>query len=165
MNATNDDERNKGGRPPKFSEPRRPITVTLPERTLEQLAAIDKDRAKAIVKATEGMIHHGKGTERPVEVVEALAGTGIILVGPSRHLKRIPFLRLVEVAPGRFLLVIPTGTAPDSLEIALVDLLDSIPASEAHERKMITALQLLLRTFRLNRKVSKAEILFVSTGK
>ena len=165
MNATNDDERNKGGRPPKFSEPRRPITVTLPERTLEQLAAIDKDRARAIVKATEGISPRGKAPDRPVEVVEALPGTGIILVGPSRYLKKIPFLRLVEVAPSRFLLVIPTGTAPDSLEIALVDLRDSIPTAEVHERKMITALQLLLRTFRLNRKVTKAEILFVSTGK
>ena len=29
----------RGGRPPKFREPRRPVTVTLPERTLRLLDA------------------------------------------------------------------------------------------------------------------------------
>jgi hypothetical protein len=43
----------KIGRRPKFRGPRRPVTVTLPERTLATLAAIDADRARAIVKVTE----------------------------------------------------------------------------------------------------------------
>ena len=41
-------EKHPGGRPAKFAEPSRPVTVTLPERVLQLLAAVDADRAKAI---------------------------------------------------------------------------------------------------------------------
>ena len=33
-------------------------------------------------------------------------------------LKRIPFLKLIEIAPARYLLTIPSGTAVESLEVA-----------------------------------------------
>ena len=156
--------RGKGGRPPKFSEPRRPVTLTLPERTLEQLAEIDADRARAVVKAASAL--SGRDAEHPsIEVVEVLPGSGIILVGPSRYLKRISFLRLVEVAPRRFLLVLPSGTAPDSLEIALMDVLDGIPEREVKEKALVRDLQRLLSLYRRGSKVTKAEILFVDTGR
>ena len=43
------------GRPAKFAEPSRPVTVTLPERILDLLAAVDSDRAQAIVKTVEAI--------------------------------------------------------------------------------------------------------------
>ena len=43
----------KGGRPAKFDEPSRPVTITLPDRILDRLKEIDADRALAIVKAVE----------------------------------------------------------------------------------------------------------------
>src|SRR5215475_1507076 len=87
------------GRPPKFSEPRRPVTVTLPESTLARLAAINPDRAQAIVKAVGTAVPLDSKSQKQVEVVEVSPGVGIILVGPSRYLKRIKWLRLVKVAP------------------------------------------------------------------
>src|SRR5262245_21906986 len=95
------------GRPPKFSESRRPVTVTLPESTLARLTAINPDRARAIVKAVGTAVAVSGKHQKQVEVVEVSPGVGIILVGPSRYLKRIKWLRLVEVAPMRYLLTIP----------------------------------------------------------
>jgi len=158
-------ERNRGGRPPKFREPRRPVTLTLPERTLRLLAAVDKDRARAVVKVTDAAL---APTDTPqsklVDVVEVMPGVGIILVGASRCLRQIPWLRLVEVAPARFLLSIPSGTPVDSLEIALDDLREAVPPADARERAILEQLHALIRTLRRGRSVSKAEMLFVDTS-
>jgi hypothetical protein len=152
------------GRPPKFKEPRRPITVTLPERTLALLAAIDADRARAIVKATKAAIPATRNGGKPVELVEILPGIGIIIVGPSRYLQKIKWLRLIELAPARFLLTIPTGTAVDSLELAVVDLLQNLKPYEKWERFMLETLRDLMRSLRLAGKFMKAELLFVDTN-
>jgi hypothetical protein len=154
-----------GGRPPKFREPRRAVTVTLPERTLLQLAAVDPDRARAIVRVTESVVREDLPPGKLVEVVEIEPGTGVILVGPSASLRRIPWLKLVEVAPARHLLVIPSGTPIDSLEVAVMDLLEDLPAAEEHERTILEELEVRIRQLRRSKKVSKAELLFVDTAK
>jgi len=86
--------KNRGGRPRKFAEPSRPITVTLPDRTLELLQAVDQDRAKAITKIADAAIY-GKSLDRAVvRLVEIEPGTAVIVVAPSKRLKEIPWLRL-----------------------------------------------------------------------
>jgi hypothetical protein len=152
----------KRGRPPKFREPRRPITVTLPESTLSQLAAIDSDRAQAIVKATAAALPLDP-KRKPVELVEVLPGLSVIVIGPSQLIQRIQWLRLVEIAPLRFLLTIPPGTSVDSVELALVDLLQSLKAHEDWERSILMALRDLMRRLRMEGKLSKGELLFVET--
>jgi hypothetical protein len=152
----------KKGRPPKFQEPRRPITVTLPETTLARLAACDPDRAKAIVKVTNAAL--SPTGRKPIELVEVMPGLSIIIVGPSRYLQKIRWLRLIEVAPSRFLLTIPTGTVVDSLELAVVDMVQNLKPSEEWEKSLLEALRDLMRHVRLAGKVSKAEILFVETN-
>lgn len=154
-----------GGRPPKFDEPRRPITLTLPERTLRQLAAIDADRARAIVKVADAVVRKDTSRAKPVEIVEVAPGKGIILVGPSRCLREIPWLRLAEIAPTRYLLTITPGTAIESLEVALHDLVEELPAHEEHERSILEHLLALLRRLRRDEMISKAEMLFVRTDR
>ena len=152
----------KIGRPPKFRGPRRPVTVTLPEGTLATLAAVDADRARAIVKVTEtALLADGKAVKQ-VELIEVTPGLGIILVGPCQILQKIPGLRLVEVAPMRFLLVIPTGTTIDSVELAITDLLDD-KVHEALEHSTLSQLRDLIRSLRRQGLFSKAEMLFVDT--
>jgi hypothetical protein len=56
----------KKGRPPKFRESRRPVTVTLPETTLARLAAINTDRAQAIVKAVGAAVPPEAKHQKPV---------------------------------------------------------------------------------------------------
>ena len=100
----------KKGRPPKFQEPRRPITVpfqrplSVSSRRSILLAAIDSDCAAATVKATKAALLLEEKRQNPVELVEVLPGLSIIVIGPSRYLQKISWLRLVELAPLRFLL-------------------------------------------------------------
>jgi hypothetical protein len=151
------------GRPPKFKGPRRPVTVTLPVETLDRLASIDSDRARAIVKATDAALPRDPASQKLLEVVEVERGLGIIIVGPSKLLQRIEGLRMVEVAPLRFLLTIPLGTTIDSIELAVIDLVESGAASEEWEQSLLVELRDLIRNLRQRRELSKAEMLFVDT--
>jgi len=159
------EKRKSSGRPPKFEEARRPITVTLPERVLQQLAALHADRARAIVKATALATGFEKEEHPLVDVVEVRPREAIIIVGPSKRLLEIAWLRLVEIAPARHLLVIPTGTTIEQLEVAVGDLLERIAPSEIYERELLSELHRLMRYRRQHQDVSKAEILLIRLGK
>lgn len=153
----------KSGRPPKFREPRRPITVTLPESVLHRLACVDPDRARAIVKVTNTAVDAQRvGTT--VELVEVLPGMGIIIVGPSQLLRRITWLRMVEVAPLRYLLTLQPGTSIDSLELAVLELIDEVKPGDDWELTLLTELKDLIRGLRKRGELSKAELLLVNTA-
>lgn len=156
--------RGKGGRPPKFREPRRPVTVTLPERTLRLLAGIHEDRARAIVAAAD--LHAERsGAVAPVEVVETAPGVGLILVAANPLLESIEGLRMVQVAPGRNLLAVPLGTSVDSLEVALADLVEHPPRSaRPGHRAAVEELLRIVRRSRRERQVTRSEILLVRSG-
>jgi hypothetical protein len=99
--------------------------------------------------------------DRPVKLVEVMPGLGIIVVGPSRYLQKIKWVRLVEVAPTRFLMTIPSGTPVDSLEIAILDLLQSLDSNDKWEQAMLEQLRDLMRTLRVEGRLSKAELLLI----
>jgi hypothetical protein len=151
--------KSKGGRPPKYAEPRRPITVTLPERILQKLESADSDRSRAIVKCVEAMDWHENRPRKPVELIELTPGKALIVVGPSASLRMIAWLRLVEIVPFRYLLSLPPGTAVEVLEVALQDLLAN-PLSAA-ERALLSELLKVIRFQRRGRLLSSGEILFV----
>jgi hypothetical protein len=154
--------KNLGGRPPKFDEPSRPITLTLPESTLRELSHIDPDRGRAIVKLVKSTMC-GNGVGHPlVEIVEIEANTGLVVTGPSQGLRRIPFLHFVEVAPARYLLALDAGNDFMSLEIAINDVLDDLPQDEKEERELIVQLLEEMRRLRKTGRVSMAEMLFVT---
>lgn len=153
----------RGGRPPKFDEPRRVVTVTLPERILRQLSAIQPDLARAIVQVTQTSIVGRIARRPPVELVEVAPGTSVILVGPSRCLRQLPWLRLIEIAPDRYLLTIVPGTAVESLEVAILDLLESVPEEDEYERAILTELRHQIGILRRKRVIWKAELLFVGS--
>lgn len=150
-----------GGRPPKFPEPSRPITLTLPVRTLKDLEEIDVDRGQAIVKLTDAALRQGRSPQPRVEIVKMAAQTGLLVIGPSSALRRIPFLHLIEVAPARFLLALDRGNDFKALEIAVHDVLDDVPPEEKGERQLISELLEHIRKLRKAAAVSMAEILVV----
>jgi hypothetical protein len=155
-------DRDRGsGRPPKFDEPCRPVTLTLPERTLLGLVAVDRDRARAIVKLVDMALQLAEPNGSAVEVVEVAPGAAIILVPPSRSLRRIPWLRLAEVKPRRYLLTIAPGTAVATLEVAILDLLEGLAPGEDYERRILEELRQLIGTSRREEKISKFEMLYV----
>lgn len=155
---------NQGGRPPKFREPRRPVTMTLPVRILEQLAVIDPDRTLAVVKATEAVMGSSGKQSKPVELVPMATGKSLIVVGSSLALRRIPWLRLIEIAPARYLLIIPSGTPIEALEVALRDLAhDPELLNNQREAQVLDDLLQLIGQHRRSMRLSKAELLIVDT--
>lgn len=161
MTKKHQDKKNGGGRPPKYDEPSRPVTVTLPDSTLKGLEQIDADRGRAIVKLTRGALSEGKSPQPLVEIVEMAANVGLLVVGPTMALRRIPFLHLVEVAPARFLLALDPGNDFRSLEIAIQDVADDVPSGERRERELIAQLLEHIKHLRRAERVRMAEILFV----
>lgn len=155
----------KAGRPPKFREACRPVTVTLPDRVLRLLEAVDPDRARAIVKCVESVVGDSPARLSKVDLVEVVPGQALIVVGPSRLLRQIEWLRLVEVAPGRCVLVIPTGMTVETLEVAIQDLLDDADPTECDERELLDQLRQLIRQQRRSKTVSKGELVFVALPK
>lgn len=152
------------GRPRKFSEASRPITVTLPERTLRQLSRISEDRAQAIAKAVDIVTGSATHPMKPVELVEISRSKAIIAVGPSKYLRKIPWLHMVEIAPTRYLLSIPSGTPVESLEVAILDLIENLPAEETEERALLEELRKCISHQRRGKTMSKGELLFIDKG-
>jgi hypothetical protein len=157
-----EEKKGGGGRPPKFSEPSRPITLTLPESTLKGLEQINADRGQAIVKLTEQALRVGDFAQSQVEIMEVAADIGMLIVGPSSALRRIPFLHLVEVAPARYLLALDPGNDFKTLEIAIHDVFEDVPESDVRERALISQLLEHIKNVRKASRVRMAEILFVS---
>jgi hypothetical protein len=139
------------------------VTVTLPEATIARLATIDPDRAHAIVKATDAALPTSGEGRNPVELVEIQPGMEILIVGPSQYLQRITWLRLVQVAPLRYLVVLPTGTVVDSLEIAITDLLEGMDDADLWEGNLLEQLRSTIRGLRREGRFSKAELLLIDS--
>lgn len=150
------------GRPPKFKEDRKPVTVTLPRRTLNQLAEINEDRAKAIVKCVDSVVDTSFHNEKSVELVKVSDDEALIIVtGPSRVLQQIPWLRLIEITPFRYILSMPCGTDIASLELAIMDLIESLPHEEIIEKKLLMDLRERLSHHRRKKGLVKEEIIYV----
>ncbi|MBI2568279.1 MAG: hypothetical protein HYV63_14740 [Candidatus Schekmanbacteria bacterium] len=153
----------KAGRPPKFDEPRRPVTVTLPERTIQQLARVHPDRARAIALLAENAAGAPERAAHGVELVRFAPDSALILVGKSPTLAGIDGLRLVEVIPDRYLLVVPSGASAESLELALHDALNELPAdADPGERAILEELARLMGHGRRQSAMSKGELLIIA---
>jgi hypothetical protein len=151
----------KLGRPAKFAEPSNPVTVTLPHRILRQLEALDSDRGKAIVKCVEEITASRLSSEKNVEIVKISENTGLIVIRHCRCLESIPWLRLVEIAPNRFLLSIQPGTNITSLEVAIVDLIEHETAGDDNDRCLLEELRQCITYHRRKDEITKGEILFI----
>lgn len=161
--ARNTRRKRPGGRPPKFSEPRRPVTVTLPQRTLDLLRGISADRAKAIVKAVDAVMRTTEPKAR-VEVVEMSVGLGLLVMPFHQGLHDIPWLTMIEIAPGRHLLVVEPGTPIERIEVAIGDMLLEAQDTASHETDFLRELADRVGEMRRSAKLSKAEILCVTVA-
>ncbi len=153
--------RSKGGRPRKFTEPSRPVTVTLPDSTIEQLASIDHDRARAIAKASRLACGIAKPEAPDVEICHAGNNRALIVVKPNRYLRQLDCIRLLELFPGRSLISILPGTPSSTIEVGLRDLVESIPKTETRERAMLEKLSTIFRKSRHSNVMLKEEILII----
>ncbi len=131
---------------------------------MQLLAGVDSDRAKAITKLVDTSLNtHHKKPLKPVATVKVAEDRAIILVSYSEQLNRIPWLRLIEVAPGRHLISIRSGTSIESMEVAMQDLLEDLPAEKSPDREILEVLMQIIRASRRKKTTLKEEILFVAT--
>jgi len=154
-----------GGRPPKFQETCRPITVTLPERILKSLERVSPDRALALVKCIESVIGQKNEVKTLVELVEVLPGKALIVVHSDRSLSQIEWLRMVEIAPARYLLVLPPGMPIERLEVEMRDLMERLNEGDQEELLLLEQLQKLLIHQRRQKTLSKGELLLVDMAR
>lgn len=152
------------GRPPKFDEPCSQVTVTLPERILQALQQMDADRAKAIVRCVETVLATGPEHTSGVEFVKVTDEHQLMVFGPCRVLAAIPWLRMVEITPSRYLLAVPSGTAVAELEVALLDLIDTLPDEQEADKAMLTEIREQLAHHRRMSLVNPMEILLVDVA-
>ena len=152
--------RKSSGRPSKFGEPSRPVTMTLPLRILSMLETVDADRAKAITRCVETLL--ASSDRPPVETHTTPSGRSLVLVADSRYLRDIPWLNLVEISPGRNLLSLQPGISIEKFEVTLGDLLVCIPKSETAERKLVHDLLECLREPRRKQAVATEKILVIT---
>ncbi len=134
--------------------------MTLPDRVLHLLERVDADRAKAIAKLADSVFASQEKARSPVEMVPVSPTDAVIFVAHSRHLLQIPWLRLIEVAPARYLLSLTPDTPLEKLEITLSDLLETLPDDDP-ERELLDSLRQCLREPRRSQTATKEEIIFV----
>jgi hypothetical protein len=150
------------GRPPKFPEPSRPITVTLPERILRKLQMIDNDRGAAISKAADHFIPDTESQANLLEIVPINDSNGLIVISYSQILGQLPHVQLIEVSPQRYIISMKPGTSVDSFELALKDIIENEPIKATTELQLLQNLCKILTKIRREQGMQKAEILLVS---
>ncbi len=154
----------RGGRPLKFREKSKAVTLTLPERILGLLTTIDTDRARAVVKATDAMMVRNRHlVEAHVELIEVLPGMGMIVMQPCRSLESLPWLHMAEMAPGRNILVLKAGTSVEKLEIEILEMLEQLPPETRHERPVLEKLRTVLGSLRRGGRISRGEVILFRT--
>ncbi|MGE3957349.1 MAG: hypothetical protein AB7H96_11570 [Vicinamibacterales bacterium] len=109
------------GRPRKFAQPSRPVTLTLPEETIASLGDVDPDLSRAIVRLVEPGA--ARRTHAPAELIE-FGRRAVIVVTPTRTLEQRTGVVLVPLPDGRALISFDESMTPARLELTIQDALD-----------------------------------------
>ena len=113
----------KRGRPRKFGRPARSVALTLPLDVIATLERHDSDLARAIVHLAAR-----RGPDRAAAREAELSRYGrraVIVVNPSRTLRKIPGVELVPLPSGRALISLDPTLTPEAFELRLRDALDA----------------------------------------
>ena len=149
------------GRPPKFDEPSNSITITLPLRILRQLEEINSDRAKAIVKCVEIAAEMNENATSEFGLIPISEDSGVLIIGPCPSLESIPYVQLVEISPFRYLISVPSGTPISTLELSIMDLIESLPAESTNEKNTLVELRRFLSYHRRENQVISREVFLI----
>lgn len=136
--------------------------MTLPNRILENLEEIDEDRAKAIVKCVESVRALGAKARSRVELINISEDAAVLIIGHCPSLAQIPWLGLVEITPSRYLMTMPTGTPLSSLEVALLDLIETLPETGHPDRETLVEIRQQLSEHRRQDQVNTCEVFLLN---
>lgn len=109
------------GRPRKFTEPSRAVTLTLPKSVVAALDAVDHDLSRAVVRITQPEV-----AKRPHPAAElaAFGRRAVIVVNPSRTLEQRTGVFLVPLSDGRALIAFDESMTVARLELMIRDALE-----------------------------------------
>lgn len=126
------------GRPRKYGRPARAVTVTLPEDTLARLSAIHADIGSAIVNVVERTAPTRLQPIRAAEIAR-YGNHAVIIVTPSRALRRLRGVQLVPIGDGRALISLAPAMSISALELQVRDALErkDVPPREQEVLKSI----------------------------
>ncbi len=143
------------------SEDNRIITLTLPEKTVKLLETFDQDLTRAIAKVIDIATERAFPKGSSFEVVKVAPHNSVLIVGSDTLLSRIPWLRLVEISPGRNLIAIPSGTSLESLEVAILEVIEGMASAAETEKSLLKEFCKYVGRLRRHNRVSRAEIMIV----
>ena len=140
----------KRGRPRKFTEPSRPVTLTLPEHIITALDAIDHDLSRAVVRLTQPQL--AEQPHPPAELV-SFGSRAVIVVNPTRTLEQRTGVMLVPLSDGRALIAFDDSMTANRLELVIQDVLEEedLPPEDA---RIFEGIRALLRDARRSETVS-----------
>jgi hypothetical protein len=138
------------GRPRKFMQPSRAVTLTLPENVIAALEAVDNDLSRAVVRVSQREM-----TKRPHPAAElAVFGRfAVIVVNPTRTLEQRTGVLLVPLSDGRALISFDETMTAARLELKIEDELEdrALPSEDA---LVFASIRELLRETRRSKSVS-----------
>ena len=140
------------GRPRKFAEPSRAVTLTLPEHIIDELGKVDADISRAIVRVTE-RTRRSRPSSAPAAELARFGRHAVILVAPSPALAQVPGVELVPMPDGRALIAIERARTIADLELMLEDALDGEQLSKIDQATFRSVLS-ILREARRSKVVS-----------
>jgi hypothetical protein len=132
------------GRPRKFAEPSRAVTVTLPESALARLAGLDDDLSLAIVRLLD---REQSVPPRPPAELATFGRRAVITVRPTPALERRVGLDVIPMPDGRALISFDQPNTIADLELTLNDALDERHLSR-DEREVFEAIGAILKEAR-----------------
>ena len=138
------------GRPRKFMQPSRAVTLTLPENVIAALGAVDHDLSRAVVRVSQREM-----TKRPHPPAElaAFGRFAVIVVNPTRTLEQRTGVLLVPLSDGRALISFDETMTAARLELKIEDELEdrALPPEDA---LVFASIRELLRETRRSKSVS-----------
>jgi hypothetical protein len=138
------------GRPRKFAQPSRAVTLTLPEQVIDTLEQIDSDLSLAVVRLAQADV-----AKRPHPAAELVSfgGRAVIAVNPTKTLEQRTGVILVPLADGRALISFDESMTPARLELTIQDALDEhdLPA---HDGEVFESIRDVLKEARRSSTVA-----------
>ncbi len=132
------------GRPRKFDEPTRVVSLTLPQSAIDHLSQTHEDLGRAVVSLIDRTMSPRK---RPAAELVVFGNHAVISVQPTPSLEQRVGVELVPLPDGRALLSFDAPQTVADLELSISDALDD-PMLGSDDRAVFDSIRAILRDAR-----------------
>lgn len=86
-------------------------------------------------------------------------------MGPCKLLNDIPHIKLIEISPLHYIISKPVGTPIETIEIALIDMIEKISAEQHEERDILMKIRNHIKMHREKDSLQTREIILLDIPK